>query len=100
MTHTLTEFETIIRLWPIFVGIILLVVWLVRLESGMLHNKDKLENHKKDLDDHKKNVKENEGKVWDKLDTIKEQNTGISNQIARLEGKLEKEFYNETNRNF
>lgn len=94
MSHTPSEVDMLLRLWPIFVGVIMLVAWLIRLEAKSLHTEEKLNAHinnaKKELDDHKKSVKDNEGKVWDKIDTIKDQNTEILRSISRLEGKLER----------
>jgi hypothetical protein len=93
-----SEVELILRLWPIFVGVIMLVAWLIRLESNHLSLRDRFEDHKdtskKELDDHKRNVKDNEIKVWEKIDTIKDQNIEILKSLSRLEGQLSRKGVN------
>lgn len=87
------EVDLLLRLWPVFVAIILCVAWFIRLEANHLSLRDRFDEFKhssrRDLDDHKKNVKENEIKVWEKIDTIKDQNVEILKTLSRLEGKLE-----------
>ena len=92
MTHSPhTDLEIVIKLWPAFTGIIIVVVWLVRLEAQSLSNRDKIHRleldvknsaTQKDFDDHKESVKEN-------IKTIYSQNTKILQSVARIEGKLE-----------
>jgi len=100
MSPTPTDIEIVLRLWPIFIGVIMLVAWLIRLEANHLSLRDKFDDHKtnskKELEDHKKNVKDNERMVWDKIDTIKDQNTEILKSLSRLEGQLSRKgVYNE-----
>ena len=94
MQHTPSDIELILRLWPVFLGVIMLVAWLIRLEANHLSLKDRFEEHrnhsKKELDDHKNNMKDNEGRVWGNIDTIKDQNTKILQSISRIEGNLER----------
>jgi uncharacterized membrane-anchored protein YhcB (DUF1043 family) len=95
MMNTPLDIETVAKLWPIFVGVIIFVTWLIRLESHHHHLQEKVrENEKrtqKEFDDHKTNVRENELRVWEKFDTVVKQNNEILKSVSRLEGKLEKQ---------
>jgi uncharacterized membrane-anchored protein YhcB (DUF1043 family) len=89
-----SDVEVLIRLWPVFLGVLGLTAWLIRLESRTLSNREKIQavelSFKKELDDLKEEVRQHVNKVWDKIDTIKDQNTEILKSISRLEGKLER----------
>lgn len=88
------ELETLIKFWPIFVGYTLLVGWFIRLEASSFSQKEKIydleKRLQKEIEDHKKDMKDNVAKMWEKIDTIKDQNTEILKSISRLEGKLER----------
>lgn len=99
--------EFALRLWPIVVGVILVIVWFIRLESNLNNMREKFKELKsemeKDLEEIKdtakadreavkeiaKEIKENEKDIWKKIEVIKEQNSEILRLISRLEGKLE-----------
>lgn len=87
------ELEFILKFWPVFVGYTLLVGWFIRLEASSFSQKEKtadLEKRlQKEIEEHKKDMKDHVSKMWEKIDTIKEQNTEILKTISRLEGKLE-----------
>jgi len=101
MNNQLSDVELILRLWPVFVGVILTVAWFIRLESHQLHLKDKFEefknSSKKDLEDHKTKVEFNNLRMWDRFETVVNQNNEILQKVSKLEGKLEtsKGVYNE-----
>lgn len=92
MTHpSHSDLEVITKLWPAFTGIIIVVVWLVRLEARSLSNRDRIQRleldvkesaTQKDFDDHRESMKDN-------LKTIYSQNNKILQSVARIEGKLE-----------
>ena len=87
------EIEMLLKFWPVFLTFILLVVWQVRMEAKLLNTKERLLEHingtEKGLKEHKDDVKNNQVKVWDKIETIKDQNTEILTAVSRLEGKFE-----------
>lgn len=93
-----SDIEIFLKLWPIFVGVMMLVAWLIRLEANHLSYKDKSDDKfislKKELEDHKKSVRDNESKVWEKIDTIKDQNIEILKSLSRLEGQLSRKGVN------
>lgn len=95
MTNTPTDIEIIAKLWPIFVGVLIFIIWLIRLESHHHHLKEKVkendERTQKEISSHKMSVRENELRVWEKFDTVVEQNNQILKTVSRLEGKLEKQ---------
>lgn len=101
MKPTPTEIDFLLKLWPIFVGVILLVAWFIRLEAKQLHQGEKINDQNKAIDDLEKNyksevealrktVKDNNEKMWDKIDTVREQNVEILKTLSRLEGQLSK----------
>lgn len=81
MTPTQSEFDVVLKLWPVIVSVVLLVAWFIRLESRGDHQKDK-------QDELKEFVKESNKIIFDKLDTLQKQHNELSQLVTRLEGQL------------
>jgi hypothetical protein len=69
---------TIGEIWPVLVSTILVIVWLIRLESKVLYlEKDNISRSEKDK------------MIWEKFNELQTTLTGILQSLARLEGRLE-----------
>jgi hypothetical protein len=90
MTHP--EIEIVMKLYPLFLGVIVLVAWLIRLEAKQLYTSkdfnDFKDDTKKVFDDHKKDVKETNSDVHEEFVSIRKQNNEILQSLSRLEGRL------------
>lgn len=80
-SHTPSEIELIVRLWPLFVSVIFLIAWFIRLESRQLFNIEKIQNLEAKIKSHKEFV-------WEELTAIKLQNNELLKTLSRLEGHL------------
>lgn len=78
-----TALATTMQLWPVLVTVVIIVAWFIRLESRQLF-------HEKDFERYRNQARENEKKIWENIDKIKEQNTEILQSLSRLEGKIDR----------
>ena len=81
MTPTHSDYEVLLKLWPVIVSVVLLVAWFIRLESRGDHLKDKHE----ELKDF---VKETNKTLFEKIETLQKENKDMTNLVTRLEGQL------------
>ena len=71
------ELELLLKLWPVFLFLLAAFAWLIRLEAKVMY----LE---KDHDENKK-------AIWEKIKTIESMLLKISESLARIEGKLDRD---------
>lgn len=74
--------DAIDKLWPTFLSLIGLGVWLVRLEAKVM-NLEKELKEKKDRDETKERT------LWDKFEKVLDKIQEVGEALARLEGKIE-----------
>lgn len=71
------------KLWPIFASIVLIIAWFIKLEVKQLFHYEEFERFRDD-------TKENEKKVWENIEKIREMQSEIIRTLSRIEGKLDK----------
>lgn len=70
------------KLWPLIVSLVLVVAWLIRLESKVLYmEKDSLKTAAE-------NSKREEG-MWKKFDEVNNKLTEALKTLSKIEGRLE-----------
>lgn len=69
------ELEVFIRLWPLFVSVVLLVAWFIRLETKGLQNEKDIQR-----------IKDDTSLKLDKLDS---QSLEVLQKVSHLQGKFE-----------
>lgn len=75
--------------WGMIVGIVVAVVWLVRLEAkGNANEKENVRLEAK-IDKLEEQSAERENAVWQKLEDLNDTMTEILQKLSRIEGKLE-----------
>ena len=73
----MSELELLLKLWPVFLLLLAGFAWLIRLEAKVMY----LE---KDHDENKKSM-------WEKIKTIELMLLKISESLARIEGKIDRD---------
>lgn len=73
----MSELELLLKLWPVFLLLLTGFAWLIRLEAKVMY----LE---KDHDENKKSM-------WEKIKTIELMLLKISESLARIEGKIDRD---------
>jgi len=68
--------EELLKLWPMVVGLILVVVWIVRLEAKVNYLG--------------KGIEKEDKAVWKKIDSLSKSITEILASVGRIEGRLMK----------
>lgn len=71
-------YKAIEALWPVFVILLAGFAWLIRIESKVLYQDEKI-----------KLMQAEKIKVWEKLDTFGTFLNDIKNTLARMEGRAE-----------
>lgn len=70
--------EVVSKLWPVFLGMLGLVIWAIRLEAKVSY----LERH------NEADVKKEQA-VWDRFDALNSMVTEVLKSVSRLEGRFE-----------
>jgi len=79
---SITMVQIIADLWPIFIGVIIALVWFIRLEALVLFLK---ESHIHHVDA----VGKKDAAMWAKIDSLQANITSVLQGVARLEGKMD-----------
>ncbi len=74
--------EQIATLWPLFLSMVCVIAWCIRLESTVLYLR-------KDLDSLKEVHKEKDNLLWSKLTDVQDSLNKVLLSFARLEGKID-----------
>lgn len=77
------EFLSVLStIWPVLMGLLALVVWLVRLEGKITHNHELVSGCQKDIDELRVKHESLDSKIVEQLAQVRE-------ALARIEGRLE-----------
>lgn len=72
----------LLQIWPVFLGLLAMVVWLVRLEGSVAHAKELARGCQKDVDELRIKHESLDSKIVEQLAQVRE-------ALARIEGRLE-----------
>lgn len=73
---------TVTAWWPVLIGGLFVIVWLVRLEAKVLN----LASNKKEVSE---KIEANKKELSDKFDKMHDTLFTISNQFSKLEGRID-----------
>lgn len=66
--------EELLKLWPVLVAMVVLIVWIVRLEAKVNYLA--------------KGIEKEDRAVWKKIDSLSKSITEILESVGRIEGRL------------
>lgn len=78
------ELKLISEYWPVLVGFMGMVAWLIRLEAKVLYSE-------KDIIKLEINHEKNVASLWEKLESIQTTLNQLLVSVGELKGRLEKE---------
>lgn len=92
---------SLMSVWPIIVSIVLVIAWIIRLESKVMYldreSNAREERHEKEFEEIKAEHMESKTTVWAKMDDIQKTMTEILISLSKIQGNLERSHKGDQN---